>query len=190
MENSEPNPFPAHLERHLGPITYGWSDSNEGHGVQVVEFKGRPESNVNTFATLGLSDYSLKLPSTREVRQELMMSANAEFSADAIAGLLLSLAERVLERRKALVRGEVIGPGPKIAPNSILTEIFVTNPSPFDALLTQFSMSPPLVLAYLIPLSSAEASLVRTRGWRWFEEELQAQDPDIWDLARKVEIVA
>jgi hypothetical protein len=130
------------------------------------------------------------MPKLREVRQELLISANSEFPADAIAGLLLSLAEHVLEHGKPLLRGEIVGPGPSVVPNSALTEIFVTNPSPFDSSLTHFPTSPPHVFAYLIPVSAAEAFLVRTRGWRWFEEQLEQQDPDVWDLGRTTGIVA
>jgi hypothetical protein len=190
MADSQSIALPEHLERHLGPIARGWSDQEETHGVQVLSFVDQPQSHVTTFATLGLSEYVLSMPKSREIRQELLISANNEFPADAIAGLLLSIAEHVLEHRKALLRGEIVGPGPSVVPNSILTEIFVTNPSPFDSSLTHFSTSPPLVFAYLIPVSAAEAFLVRSRGWRWFEEQLEQQDPDVWDLGRRTGIEA
>jgi hypothetical protein len=105
---------------------------------------------------------------------------------------LLSLAQQVLEHGKALLRGEIVGPGANVVANSTssLTEIYVTNPSPFDPSLRHFPPSPPLIFACLIPVSAAEALLVRTRGWRWFEEQLVQQDPDIWNLGRRAGIVA
>lgn len=113
------------------------------------------------------------------------MSANAGFSSDAVAGLVLSLAEHVLQRGRALLRGEVIGPGTPVVAGSTAEAIYVTNPSPLDKALTEFVSEPPaMVFAYLIPITRAEAVLVRSKGWRWFEEELELQNPDIWDLAR------
>ncbi len=83
------------------------------------------------------------------------------------------------------MRGEVIGPGAPVVAGSTLAAIYVTNPSPFDKSLTEFvSELPATVFAYLIPITEAEAELVREKGWRWFEDQLEQQNPDIWDLAR------
>ena len=88
-------------------------------------------------------------------------------------------------RGRALLRGEVIGPGTPVVAGSTLAAIYVTNPSPFDKSLTEFvSEQPATVFAYLVPITEAEAVLVRERGRRWFEEQLEQQNPDIWDLAR------
>jgi hypothetical protein len=177
--------LPEHYERHLGEIARGWSDEKQSHGIQVVSFKGQPESGITTFATLGLSRYVLDLPEKRQIRQELLMSANDSFSSDAVAGLVLSLAEHVAERGKALLRGEVVGPGRPVIAGSTLTAIYVTNPSPFDRSLSEFVCeSPATVFAYLVPITAGEAALVRERGWSWFEDQLERQNPDIWDLSR------
>lgn len=177
--------LPAHYEEHLGEITRGWSDDTRQHGIQVVSFDGQPEADVRTYATLGLSRHIVDLSEARQIRQELLMSANIAFSPDAAAGLVLSLAEHVLRRGKALLRGEVIGPDAPVIAGSMLTAIYVTNPSPFAKSLTEFVSEPPAtVFAYLIPITEAEAALVRERGWSWFEEELERQNPDIWDLGR------
>ena len=65
------------------------------------------------------------------------------------------------------------------------------HPSPFDDGFTKFDSEPPAtVLAYLIPITATEASLVGARGWRWFEDELERQIPDIWNLARSEQVLA
>ena len=85
----------------------------------------------------------------------------------------------------ALLRGEVIGPGSPVIAGSTLTAVYITNPSPFDNSLTKFvSESPATVFAYLVPITATEAALVREHGWRWFEDQLEEQNPDIWDLER------
>lgn len=181
--------LPDHYERHLGEIARGWSDEKQTHGIQVVSFEGQPESGVRTFATLGLSRHVVHLSERRQIRQELLLSAHDSFSGDAVAGLILSLAEDVVARGKALLRGEVVGPGAPVIAGATVTAVYVTNPSPFDKSLTQFaSASPPTVFAYLVPITSAESVLVQERGWSWFEDQLDQQNPDIWDLARTEEI--
>jgi hypothetical protein len=40
----------------------------------------------------------------------------------------------------------------------------------------------------LVPITSAENDLLKTEGWNWFEDALEAQNPDIWDMAREEEI--
>lgn len=183
-------PLPQHYEGKLGDIASGWSDEKQIHGIQIVSFKDQPEAGVTTFATLGLSRHVLELSGTRQIRQELLVSVNDAFSADAVAGLVLSLAELVAQRGRALLRGEVIGPGEPVIAGSTLTAVYVTNPSPFDKSLTEFVSEPPAtVFAYLVPIKGAEASLVRELGWNWFEDQLEEQDPDIWNLARSEEVL-
>lgn len=185
MEAKNLNSLPAHYEQHFGPIFKGWSDDEKMHGIQVVFFENQPEAGVSTFATLGLSRHIVELPGAKQIRQELLISANELFSADAVAGLVLSLAEHVLQRNKALLRGEVIGPGTPVVTGSTLSAVYVTNPSPFDDSLTHFiSESPATVFAYLVPITESEARLIHEKGWRWFEDQLEHQNPDIWDLAR------
>ena len=182
--------LPEHYERYLGEIARGWSDEKQTHRIQIVSFECQPVLGVRTYASLGLSRQIVDLPGNRQIRQELLMSANDEFSAAAVAGLVLSLAEKVVGRGKALLRGEVIGPATPVVAGSTLTAIYVTNPSPFEKALTEFNSEfPPTVFAYLVPITGAEATLVREQGWRWFEDQLEQQDPDIWNLARTVEVV-
>lgn len=183
--------LPEHYERHLGEISHGWADDALSHRIQIVSFKCQPEPGVTTFATLGLSRYIFDLTETRNIRQEILVSANEVFSVDDIAGFSLSVAEHVLERGSALLRGEVLGPGRPVIAGSTLSAVYVANPSPFDDGLTKFDSEPPAtVFAYLIPITATEASLVGARGWRWFEDELERQNPDIWNLARSEQVLA
>lgn len=190
MVNKNLTPLPVHYERQFGEIARGWSDDKQVHGIQIVSFKSQPEFGITTFATLGLSKYVFELSGTRQIRQELLVSANETFSADAVAGLLLSLAELVAKRGKALLRGEVVGPGEPVIAGSTLTAVYITNPSPFEKSLTEFVSEPPAtVFAYIVPITAAESSLVREHGWSWFEDQIEEQNPDIWDLARSDEVV-
>jgi antitoxin YqcF len=185
MEDKIPTTLPEHYECELGQIVRGWSDNRETHGIQVVSFNSQPEPHVTTFATLGLSKHIFGKSSDRQIRQEILISANDNFSPDKVAGLLLSIAEMVLKRETVLLRGEVIGPASPIIEGSRLDAIYVTNPSPFRNTLVNFSSAlPSTIFAYLVPITSIEASQILVKGWRWFEHELEAENPDIWNLHR------
>lgn len=185
MATENSSSLPEHYEQYLGRIAKGWSDDKRMHGIQVICFENQPEAGVMTYATLGLSRHIVDLLGKKQIRQELLISANESFPSDAVAGLMLSLAEHVLQRGKALLRGEVIGPGTPIVTGSTLSALYVTNPSPFDDALTRFtSESPATVFAYLVPVTELEAALVHEKGWRWFEDQLERQNPDIWNLVR------
>lgn len=43
---------------------------------------------------------------------------------------------------------------------------------------------PPTVLAWLVPVSVREAALIGSHGWKWFEDRLVAEQPNLFDLAR------
>lgn len=188
--DNRPTSLPEHYERCLGPIVRGWSDERENHNIQVVNFLNQPEQGVITFATLGLSRHILIANHNRETRQELLMSVSSVHCCEKIAGVMLSICELILKRKKALLRGEVIGPGPEIIMGSTVNAVYVTNPSPFGQAIIGFSDEPPpIVFAFLVPITAKEAEKVHRRGWRWFEDELEAQDPNIWDLFRIDEIV-
>jgi hypothetical protein len=185
METVNPVTLPEHYEKHLGQIARGWSDEKRMHGIQVVSFERQPEPGVKTYATLGLSRHIVELPHSKEIRQELLLSANDSFPSASVAGLVLSLAEHVLRRGRALLRGEVVGPATPVISGSALTAIYVTNPSPFNDSLSEYKCEyPPIVFAYLIPITTFESALIQKKGWNWFEEQLEEQNPDIWDLMR------
>lgn len=187
---SDPGSFLAHYERHLGSVDRRFADDQEVHDIAVVSFKDRPERGVTTYATLGLSGCPLLMSAqTGLVRQELLVSANEAFEQEDVALFLLDLAVHVWRRDRALRCGEVVGPHIPVIPGSTLSAVYATNPSPFPDELWVVDAEPsPVVLAYIIPLSIAEADMLRTHGRDWFEERLERQNPDIWDLARTDEV--
>lgn len=174
--------LPSHLERALGSIGKGWSDKSATHGVQVVAFDDAPVDGVTTYATMGLSRYSLSQSSGNNIRQELLTSAEAGQDPAKIVNLLLGIAEHLIDERQALARGQVTTPQRE---DGTGVSFYCTNPSPFDeTTLTAEKFDPDVVFVYLIALLDSEVELIRKQGWQWFEEQLEAQDPNIWDLSR------
>jgi hypothetical protein len=181
--------LPARYERYLGRIHQGWLDKSSLYKIQIVGFRNQPEPGVTTFARLGMSRYVLDLSGSREIRQELFVSVNEGSSEPEVASFVLSLSENIVKRRHAALRGEVLGPQAPLVSEASVTLVYITNPSPFDKSFTDFVFPPPaLVFAYAFPITNSEAMLVAKHGWRWFENALEEQKPDVRDLTRSEEV--
>jgi hypothetical protein len=175
-----------HLEDRLGPIAFGWADRNSSVKVQVVRFEQQPESNVNTYVTLGLSDWQLNMSrSGRKVRQELLLCATSQLSERDVASALLGIAERCIESGSAVLRGDVIELGRPLLNGTQMSAVYATNPTVFgERLLAVDPEQPPLVFVWLVPVTTDEVDFIRNRSWAAFEAELEAEDPDPWNIQR------
>lgn len=117
--------LPAHLESHLGLIDTGWKSET---GLQVARFRNQPQAGASTFVTMGLSRHTLRMPKTREVRQELIFAAHDTFEAPSVASFLLTFGETIVSRHEALLRGEVVGPSNPIIPGVAVRAIYAAIP--------------------------------------------------------------
>ncbi|WP_067856012.1 suppressor of fused domain protein [Aeromicrobium erythreum] len=90
-----------------------------------------------------------------------------------------------LESERALLRGDVVGPAGPITEGSRLTSFYVTSPVYFtDEFATYAGPAGEVVVAWLVPVSDAEAGLVARAGWEAFENEFVLGDPDLVDFHR------
>ena len=173
-----------HLETYLGPMERGWS-SNDTPGVQVCLFRDQPSQGVNTVATLGLSNALLELSDARRVRQELLLAAREGASPDDLGRILLHVARLLVQRGRAVLRGEVIPLGQEIEGggcDALYASIPVVYP---DGLSTLRDSEPACVIVWLVPIHRAEAAFVDASGWDAFEDVLEEANPDLFDLSRK-----
>lgn len=70
-------------------------------------------------------------------------------------------------------------------PESEMEALYCTLPTCFPESLAEFDgFAEPFLPIWLIPITSAEAHLVRQRGWDTFESILDAAAPDLLDLCR------
>lgn len=174
-----------HLETHLGEIDKGWNDTNSEHTIKVVKFENQPFENVITYSTLGLSNFVLPMIEDRTSRQEFVFSAYKQFNNEYIASFLLTFAEHILSKNKALLRGEVIGPNAPIIWGTLLNSVYSAIPIVFENSFAVYDGTiPPTVFVWIIPLHEEEANYVRANGWVKFENLLETVDPDIWNLNR------
>jgi hypothetical protein len=151
----------------------------------VALFPHQPAPEVLTYATLGLSHHLLALREGRCVRQEFVLALHERFGQDSLAALLLHVAEDVLGRHRALLRGEVLPLGAPLVSQSAATDLYATLPVVFpDSFATFSDTSPPTVFVWLVPIMREESRFIQAHGWSEFETLLEQSEVDLFDLAR------
>ena len=177
-----------HFERTLGPIHSGWSVDPDGAEMpfQLVRFAGGSDADSVSYATLGLNRQTLSSPDPgRFIRQELLILAPEALKPDLAASLLLQVGSMVIGTRRALLRGDVIGPAGPVVSGSDLTALYVTMPVYFPDEFAAFAGGDgDVAIAWLVPITTDEADFISRHGWDAFEDKLVDQDPDLVDFRR------
>lgn len=177
----------AHLEAFLGPIRGGWIEDATGDRLpfQVVWFDDAPEKDLATYSTLGLSRHALE-SSTKTIRQELLVSVDKRFATPQLGSVLSTIGEMLLAEHRPVLRGEVLPPRDAIVPGSRLSAFYAAAPVALPDSFAAFGGTDPhTVFVWMVPISAAEADLIGSHGWAWFEDQLVKQQPDLFDLRRR-----
>ena len=104
---------------------------------------------------------------------------------DRVVSLLHQVGTMALGSRRALLRGDVIGPAGALVPESELTALYVTMPVYFPTEFgTYTAPDGDVVIAWLVPITTREADFISDQGWDRFEDQLAEQDPDLIDFQR------
>jgi Suppressor of fused protein (SUFU) len=175
-----------HLERFLGPIEGGaGADDAIQPRVNAVRFAPDvPFTGVTTWTTLGLSNHHLQQPSGG-LHQELVMHVPTAPQPANVAAVLLQVAGELIARGRGLARGEVLGPRGPLFADTGLTGLVATSPAYLpDGFAVCDTPAVPVVLTWLVPLTTDEARFAHAHGWRALEKIFIAQDPDVTDLGR------
>lgn len=181
-------PLIKHCEKHLGPIVGGWSRDAAGMRMpfQVALFERSPLPGARVLCTLGLSNVPLRVgDGTRVLRQELVAMFRQTDGPRNLPGILQQLGTEALERGAAFALGDVIGPrGPLHAGATVsafYTALPVYLPNSFHVCR---STPAPVVFAWMVPISAAEAEFARMRGRDAFESALELANPELLDTSR------
>jgi len=175
----------THIDGYLGRIDAGWSFRDEAGGVQIVKVSNCPVVGVIAYSTLGMSWTELKMPRGRRVRQELVFAAYERYPSSKVASFLLTFCRHTLSTGSALLRGDAVQPY-RPFPGVAAESVYCTIPMLFDPRLKTFTDSePPTVFVWLVPTTRAETEYVRTNGWNKFEDHLEIDQPDFWNLDRE-----
>jgi len=124
--------LPEHLEKFLGTVRGGWSQTADGRRMEftVVDFAGGSRLNEHAFATLGLSKIPLHSPShTEHIYQELVIVVPETLGLVPVPDTLQHVAQEAVATGQAVVRGNVIGPrGPLFYDDSKMEALYAANP--------------------------------------------------------------
>lgn len=173
-----------HMENYLGKIAAGWRDNDESE-IQIVSFNDAPDESVSTFTSLGMSKKILKISETKTVRQELLFSVYSMNVSNMIVSFLLSICEAILNRKKAVLRGEVIPLHNSLSKRVGFDAVYCTIPVLFDdKFCTYEASSPSTVIVWILPIYQAEADYIEMNGWESFEDLLEEKNPDLFSLKR------
>ncbi len=169
--------LPDHLEAHLGTIQGGWRTAPDGVplGFQVVELHGGVPLTC-AYATLGLGVHT---------GQELVLLVPDDADLDGWpAAVLIQVAADVLDRHAPLPwRGLVSYEGALLGSDK--TTLYVAQPTfADDAFAVCKEPFGTVAIAWLVPVTAAEADHVRTHGAEAFEDLLVEQEADAIDVFR------
>lgn len=180
-----------HLESHCGAIEGGRSTCADGSSqpFQVVQLPRGPVPGSCVLSTLGLSHHVMHSPLTgKRQRIELVMLFRASEGARNLPGVMQQVGAEALRDHHGLSRGDVVGPWGPLREGASTEALFITAPTYFHerfAVYTPDDGSLPVAMAWLVPITAAEAAFVRHVGWERFEAELESQKPDLLDLERR-----
>ena len=178
-----------HVEKYLGEMSEDYRIASQASGIslQVAKFPDQPIRNATTFVTLGVSTIPLQQLEGSLLRQEFLFAAkNCNALSNDIAGLLGTIANDVLTNQKVLLHGQVLGPAGPLLDGFDKTALYLTHPAYFPEGLHFFrDSSPETVFAWLVPITTDEATFVREVGWEHFEDHLTNENPDLLDLGRR-----
>lgn len=174
-----------HLEQYLGKIEQGWMDNKSDDDLQIVNFKNSPFEFVSTFSSLGMSNRLLDLSGNKKVRQELLFTVYLIDVPGLIVSFMMSLCEAILDRKKAVFRGEVIPLSTELAERIGFSAVYCAIPVLFDDdFCTYDKSSPSTVMVWVVPIYESEVDFINTHGWKPFEDLLEEKDPDLCCLKR------
>jgi hypothetical protein len=178
-----------HLERHVGRISETLSTGADGEllPVTVALLEKGPVQGARTLATVGLSETPLLLAENgNRVRQELVILFREGFDHQTLPGVLQQIAIETLTLGRALLRGEVLGPRGQLVHGYDMTALYVSVPTCFRRSFHVYEPEDeePVFIAWLFPITTAEARFVEEQGFDEFERELECRDPDLLDFDR------
>jgi hypothetical protein len=100
----------------------------------------------------------------------------------------MSFGNAMLRKMQAPVNGEIIRMG-SVLENPKFQYLYCSEPLLHPQELVVFNgTSPETVLAWLFPITAAEADFVVTKGYRTFHELLRTEDTDVLAFDRRSEV--
>jgi hypothetical protein len=119
------------------------------------------------------------------LRQELVAMFREADGHRNLPGILQELAAEAITKGSAYSLGDVVGPRGELRVGANVSAVYTALPVYLpDSFHVCRSTPEPVVFAWMVPITDAEAVFARTRGRAAFEDALEATDPDLLDYSR------
>ena len=188
MEKAAP-PLIQHMELLFGRIQAGFSvpeDLTPTPGVQYAKFREGTVPNATVISTVGLSRFELA-SSTKDktIRQELFtMFRDGELPKNAAAVLHQIVIAR-LDRRAAVLHGEVLRGEGLVFPGTNFVGLFATLPVYYpDEMWVCKEDGADVILCWLLPITDQEWRFISQNSASEFEALLDQTQFELFDLNR------
>lgn len=153
--------------------------------IDILSTKDQPDTNLTSFGTLGLSDTPLKW-GDGEFPTRIELCAAAASSFDQFPNIISSASFNVMRTQVVCHPGTVM-PNyvAEYYPNTSLPHLYFTSPFPWEDELKSMDL-PSKKISWLLcfPISDAESTFLKSHGEEKFEDMLEAEGADIFDLNR------
>jgi hypothetical protein len=177
-----------HFEQRLGTITGG--SKRKIDGVQIVHYANGRFVDVEAWSTLGMSRHVLAARGTESrylLEVFLAVRSVPDHSVKDVGKCVEWVAETMVGRHEARIRGDVQELPGSIHDLSALDHVYFANPVYYDEDFYDVEVESDgqrAGIVWLIPIGRREAQFVREHGWQRFEEQLALVDPDLFDMTR------
>lgn len=180
-------PLIRHIEDHLGPILGGLSDGSK-QPLQIVHCNHAPVAGMRVLVTLGLSFTPLYIDAGKHLRQELVLMFREVDGPRNLPAIVQDLALEARTKTQAFGLGDVVGPRGPLTEGATVSAFYIAQPGYLPESFAVFTPTvpsePPIVFAWLVPITESEAAFVLANGRDAFEDELERIDPDLLDFHR------
>lgn len=177
-----------HMESYLGAYKsrFVTGDGTAPSGPPLLLFDRQPFDDASTITTFGLSNHLLSQPRSPPIRQELVMCFHKDASPIPFGQILTAIAQRLIDRHKALLRGDVLFLEGPIVPGHLQSALLCTNPWYWTDGFEQASVDVgSVIFVWLVPVFDDEGNFIQSHGLEAWEQMISNKDVDLLDLSRK-----
>ncbi|MCJ8311613.1 MAG: suppressor of fused domain protein [Saccharospirillaceae bacterium] len=175
---------PEHLDKVLGVQENQTTHSFEDNDFWILEYENTPFDKVKSYISVGLGRHLLKQPSGKNIRQELMFTILKKFEHVSIEKSLASLSLDFIDRHIPIPDNQVIPWQGGVFEDYEYSAVYCTSARHMPEEFEIINGNPLLVFVWLIPIFPEEREYIQIFGWESFEELIDEQQPNFFDLDR------
>jgi hypothetical protein len=185
MNDIGPN-VPEHLDKNLGIQDDQSIWSYKEMGFWILKYDDQPQKQACSYITAGLGRHLLEQESGQKIRQELLFTIWEEYTVNKPEDKLASLSLDFLDRHIPIPNHQVIPWEDGVFENYDFSAVYCTGARQMPEEFEMIEAEPNLIFVWLIPIYPTEQKFCKEYGWSKFEDLINEQQPDFFNLERDV----